>query len=128
MATTSPALNRASAGSRALLAGNISATLFRPLPELGHDAGEVRDLAGGRADAGEQGKTVGAYGDVLVVDKHLLEEGVDRNAQAAQRAHRGGKVFLADGLARLPLGLAHGPLQAPFPCFAEQGPVDRTRH
>jgi hypothetical protein len=44
------------------------------------DAGEIGDLAGGGADAGEEREPVGTDRLVLRVHQHLVEKGVDRNA------------------------------------------------
>ena len=35
---------------------------------------EIRDLTGGRADAGEQRQAVGAHGQVLIIYEDMLKE------------------------------------------------------
>ena len=41
---------------------------------LSRDLREIRDLAGRRADAGEQRQPVGADGDILIVHENAFEE------------------------------------------------------
>jgi hypothetical protein len=53
--------------------------LERPVAEniffaLTCDPGEIRDLTGGRADAGEQRQAVGAHRLILIVYKNMLTE------------------------------------------------------
>src|SRR5690606_35631321 len=120
MATTSPALKRASAGSRALLAGSISATLSHPLAGSAGAAREIGHLAGGSADAGEQGQAIGANRSILVIDENLVKEGIDRLAQGTQRAHGSRKVLVADRIARVGLGLTDGGEEVPLRIVPEQ--------
>src|SRR6185295_3012471 len=48
---------------------------------LGFDLREISDRVQGRADGGEKAQAVGAQRRVRIVDRHAVEEVVDRRAQ-----------------------------------------------
>ena len=56
------------------LTGRQSSIAALPLIRSTGDLGEIRDLAGGRADARQQRQTVGAHGRVLIIHENVLEE------------------------------------------------------
>ncbi len=58
---------------------------------------------------------------------HLLEEGVERRAQAAERRHRAGEVLPAPRPRRPPAGPAPAPRAARAPRLDEQGGIDAPR-
>src|SRR5215213_5878176 len=72
---------------------------------LALDLREIRHRARCGAQRVEKLEAVLAQGGIVGVDRHLVEEGVDRRAKAREGEHRAFEILFCDGFAR---GLALG--------------------